>query len=752
MTVILPLISVCPSLRRPLSACALTAVCLLSQSLPADDRPAVGTGTGPDYRREIQPILKTHCFGCHGAEKQEAGLRLDIRSQALSGGDSGIAIVPGNSVQSRLMRRITASRTAERMPPEGTALREADIGLIREWIDQGARGMPVDGNSESRHWAFQPIRRFPLPTVKDSWWCRNLIDHFVLQRLEQQQLQPSGTASRETLIRRLYLDLLGLPPAWDRVAAFVKDDRPDAWEQLVDEVLSAPQYGERWGRHWLDLARYADSTGYESDRPREIWAYRDWVITALNRDMPFDRFVVEQLAGDLLPGPTIDQQIATGFHCNAMLDPGQRWESIIDRVQTTGTVFLGLTLGCAQCHSHKTDPVTQRDFYRLYAFFNEATISPLTLPGPTSTDIRNPATTLVMRYTPQPTHIFRRGDPAQPSELVKPGLPAAFRWIASSRPEDDNNPSGQTRLDLAQWIVAPENPLTARVTVNRIWQRYFGLGLVETESDFGVQTPRASHPELLDRLAYEFRTGGWSLKQLHRLIVTSGTYRQSSQANSTLMQNDPRNRLLARQSRLRLEAEIIRDVWLSAGGLLSDRKGGPSVFPRQPDGVLTNRATQAEWMPSRGEDQYRRGLYTWVWRLTPYPQLPLFNAPDGVTACSRRDRSNVPVQALTLLNDPTFLECAQHLALRVLNAPDCDSDEDRVQFVFRTCLSREPNPLELQVVTQLLNIQRKTLNDHPEDVRQLIPPGISDTSATAAAAWFVVCRAVLNTDEFITRE
>ena len=747
MTRIPCLIRACGDHRRPLFTFALTVICLLNRSLSADDDQTLGTG--PDYLREIQPILEAHCFRCHGVTKQEAGLRLDIRSRALAGGDSGAAIVPGDSAQSELVRRVTVSDAAERMPPAGKALRQSDIRLIQKWIDHGARGIPVHGNSQSGHWAFRPIRRAPVPTVKHPLWCRNLIDHFVLQRLEQQQLNPSGTATRETLIRRLYLDLLGLPPAWDRVAAFVKDDRPDAWEQLVDEVLCAPQYGERWGRHWLDVVQYADSTGFESDKPREIWPYRDWVIAALNQDMPFDQFVIEQIAGDLLPDATVDQQIATGFHCNAMLDPGRRWESIIDQVKTTGTVFLGLTLGCAQCHSHKTDPVTQREFYQFYAFFNAATSSALNLPDRSDSGATKLATTLIMKTSPRPTHIFQRGNPSQPADLVEPGFPSVFQNVSPSIPADRMGPS---RLDLAEWIVSPKNPLTARVTVNRIWQRFFGLGLVETESDFGVQTPPATHPGLLDRLAYEFRAGGWSLKRLHRLIVTSATYRQGSATRTDLMQVDPRNRLLARQSRLRLEAEIVRDVWLSAGGLLSHKTGGPAVFPWQSDGVLNNRATPAVWTPSTGEDRYRRGLYTWVWRLTPYPQLPLFNAPDGVTACGRRDRSNVPVQALTLLNGPTFLECAQHLAVRVVAAPDCDTDPERIQFVFRTCLSREPVRQEQQLVTQLLNTQRTALKANPRAIQQLIPPDVSGTSGPDAAAWFVVCRAVLNTDEFITRE
>ena len=673
-----------------------------------------------DFKRQVLPLFKARCFACHSAKKQEAGLRLDLKSRALAGGDSGTAIRPGNGKASELVRRIASNDEAERMPPDGTALTKEEVSLIQRWIDQGALGLPERADSTFKHWAFQPIKRHQLPTVQNSDKCENEIDHFILQELEQRKIKPAESASRHTLIRRLYLDLLGLQPTWQRTQEFIDDTSPDAWPRLIDEVLASPHFGERWGRHWLDLARYADSTGYEADTPRQIWAYRDWVVEALNENMPFDQFVLEQLGGDLLPNATATQTIATGFHCNAMYDPGVRWESIINQVNTTGTVFLGLTVGCAQCHTHKTDPLTHREFYRLYAFFNDAIMHPMPLTQDTSKAPKEVPTTLVMKATPHPTHIFLRGDPAQPTDQVNPGFPEAFTWkLAPAQWKSGKQDVSKNRLDLARWIVSDENPLTARVTVNRIWQRLFGHGLVPTENDFGVQTPRPLHWQLLDRLAFQFRSNGWNLKSLIRTIVSSSTYRQSSVKRQELAEIDPENRLIAKQARIRLEAEIIRDVSLQVGGLLSTKMQGPSVFPWQPKGVLNNRATPATWTQSTGEEQFRRGIYTWIWRLTPHPHMPLFNGPDGLNACTHRDRSNVPVQALTLLNDPTFLDCARGLGRDIVEQGKA-SDESRIHFMFQKCVSRSATQPEIEVVKQLLNSDREKLIQHPEHLPAIV--------------------------------
>ena len=614
--------------------------------------------------------------------------------------------------------------------------------VSRLWILCLVSVSPLAVRAED-HWAFQPIRRPAAPQLSDSW-IRNPIDRFVLAKLKTKHLRPSPRAPRTTLIRRLYLDLTGLPPSWNQVKEFLADKRPDAYQQTVDRLLASPRYGERWGRHWLDVARYSDSSGYESDRPREIWRFRDWVIQAINKGMPFDQFVTEQLAGDLLPNTTQEQKIATGFHCNAMLDPGVRWESIVDRVEATGSAFLGLTLGCARCHTHKTDPVSHREFYQFLAFFNETTI--VKLPLPVKKADGKPWTTLVLKQSKRVTHLLIRGEPTQPGAVVRPGVPKFLPKLSTKgrRPN---------RLDLARWLFHPRHPLTARVTVNRTWQRLFGLGLVATESDFGVQTPPATHPGLLDFLARELITSGWNTKQLQRLILNSATYQQSSRMSDSLRKVDHRNHWLARQVRLRLEAELIRDIPLAIAGMMDHRVGGPSVFPDQPPNILKNRATPAKWIVSKGGDRYRRGMYTWIWRLTPHPHMPLFDAPDGVASCTKRHRTNNPVQALTTLNDPVFLAAARSLTESMLRP---GNDENAMtQRLFRVCLSRNPDVNELRIVARFVGVQRKELSRDPTAVRKIL--ALSATAPlqprhTEKAVWVVLCRVILNMDELITRE
>jgi mono/diheme cytochrome c family protein len=809
-----------------------------------------------DYARDVKPVLARHCYGCHGPEKQRSGLRLDTCAAALKGGNNGPAIVPGKSSSSRIIQAITATDDVPVMPPKEPRLTTAEIVLLRAWIDAGAPA-PADEvgaqtASKSKHWAFQPPLRPTPPAVNNTAWVRNPIDRFILARLEKEGIAPSPEAGRATLIRRLSLDLLGLPPTDDEVASFAHDDRPDAYERLVDHLLASPHYGERWGRFWLDVARYADSNGYSIDAPRSIWPYRDWVINALNRDMPFDQFTIEQIAGDLLPNATVEQKIATGFHRNTMINQEGginveqfRVDSVVDRINTTGTVFLGLTVGCCQCHDHKYDPITQREYYELFAFLNNVDEPTLELPTaeqlrqrdevrarfaekekqlhqldtttPAQVDAwehrltpeekaqlpaniqailaiaengrdakqkealaatfrktdevrhvvggladplpflraahavaarqrtewqrqitelkkRDPqiVSTLVVqeRKTPRPTHVLLGGDFIRPGVAVTPGIPSALHPL----------PGGSTsanRLDLARWLVDPANPLTPRVTMNRLWQNHFGLGLVETDNDFGTQGTPPSHPELLDWLATEFLARGGSLKAMHRLIVTSATYRQSSRTRPDLANLDPRNRLLARQSRLRLEAEVVRDVALAASGLLSPKMGGPSVFPPQPEGVYRFTQVPREWKPSAGPDRYRRGLYTYFWRSAPYPALLVFDAPESNTTCTRRNRSNTPLQALTLLNDQAFYEFAQALARRVLAEAQPD-EQSRLRLAFRLCMARPPSPLEEARLLQLLTSQDALLS--------------ADGDAHSFAAWTTVARVLLNLDEFITRE
>lgn len=792
-----------------------------------------------DFAADVQPLLARHCYACHGEDLQEGGLRLDRKEAALAGGKSGPAIRPGDAVGSRLVQFVAGVNEKQIvMPPEGERLSADEIGVLRAWIDAGAVWLDATArpNKAAEHWAFKRPERPAVPAVNDAWAC-NSIDAFVAAKLAEQNISPAPVADRRTLIRRLSLDLTGLPPSAEDVARFVADPAADAYERLVDRLLDSPHFGERWARHWLDLARYADSSGYEFDAPRSVWRYRDWVVGASNRDLPFDQFVIDQLAGDLLHGASTEATIATGFHCNAMLDPNLRWEAVLDQVNTTGTVFLGLTVGCAQCHSHKYDPLTQREYYGLYAFFDSATIGDFELATPAekatrdaaqagvdalkkkrsdyeatlkeslaawerglsgeergklpapalaalSTTNRSPdqvsqlvaaragadaehqamsraidelaqkvpklPATLAMRAESRATRLFVRGNPERPGDEVSPGVPAFLPLLRNA------NAARPTRLDFARWLVAPENPLVARVAVNHLWQRYFGLGLVEPVNDFGVQTPAPVHQELLDWLATEFIARGWSVKAMHRLIVCSATYRQSSNARPELQAIDPANRLLARQRRLRVEAEIIRDLSLSAAGLLVPRLGGPGVYPYQPEGVLDGRAGKATWTTSAGDDRFRRGLYTWTWRLTPHPMLPLFDAPDATMACTRRDRSNTPVQALTLLNDPTFVECARALALRAIEASTAESeigDRARLARAFAICLSREPADAEADELLRLLAEQRAELASGGEDARKIVGgEGPADERVVNHAAWTVVCRAILSLDEFVTRE
>jgi len=626
-------------------------------------------------------------------------------------------------------------------------------------------GVPGTGSIEAGdlevHWAFQPPRRHAVPGSAGS----TPIDRFVRARLASRHLAPSPAAPDAVQVRRVTLDLIGLLPDAARVEAYLGDSRPDRWERLVDELLASPHFGERWGRHWLDLARFADSSGYESDTPRQIWPYRDWVIEAFNSDMGFERFVTEQLAGDLLPAADVSQRIATGFQCNVIYDPGVRYEAIVDQVQTVGSVFLGLTLGCAQCHAHKTDPVSHEEFYRLYAFFNETSIERLPLPGfdtgyrdglvirdkQNKTDRPRGPATLMLKSAPQATHVFENGDPAQPGQKVVTGFP---EFLGMARGSDDGT-SVPDRIDLARWILSDQNPLTDRVTVNRIWQRLFGAGLVVTENDFGVQTPPPSHPGLLDHLSLEFRHHGRRFKPLIRSIVLSATYRQSSDVRPELAAVDVRNRLVGRQRRLRLEAEVIRDISLQAGGVLSEKMLGPSVFPDQPPGVLDARATAAVWTPSEGQDRWRRGLYTWHWRLTPHPLKPLFDAPEGVTSCTRRDRSNVPVQALALLNDASFYTAARGLGR--WSWQHGRESAVRVDNTVLRCLCRRPSPVERRVLLELLDSQRATLKSDPAACLAILgldsgEAGEADDDLLERATWVLVARVILNLDEFFTRE
>ncbi|MFO0877139.1 MAG: PSD1 and planctomycete cytochrome C domain-containing protein [Gemmataceae bacterium] len=968
----------------------------------------------PDfYPSKVRPILATHCFKCHGPDEKtrKARLRLDVRDEALKPARSRKrAIVPGKPNQSELYLRVLTSDETEVMPPPSTkaVLTAQEKETLRRWIAAGAEYQP--------HWAFQSIRRPVVPTVGQADWPRNPLDRFLLARLEKERLRPSAEADRATLLRRVTFDLTGLPPSLAEIDAFLADSRPDAYERVVDRLLASPAYGERWARRWLDLARYADTNGYEKDRPRSIWPYRDWVIQALNADMPFDQFSIEQLAGDLLPGAGTHQRVATGFHRNTMLneeggiDPLEfRFHAMNDRVSTTGTVWLGLTLQCAQCHNHKYDPISQREYYQLFAFLNNADepeleivepttearrkevqgkidqleedlarklnpdqlkqfdrwlkgqrekgarwttlrptrargslplltiqddhsvfvtgdqsksdtydltfsgnfdgitalrlevlpderlpargpgrvyyegpfgefflselavdvdgkkvkiqstsesfasggntaaraidgdqqsgwsinggqgrahqavfrfekpvtarelklhmlferyyaaglgrfriaitrdkgpVSALVVPpaleellhlpadklterqlqqlrrvflgsAPEMASVRapvdalrqqlpRPLTSLVFQErpseNPRPTTVHHRGEFLQPTEAVGPGTLSALHLLPADTPKN--------RLTFARWLVSRDNPLTARVTVNRHWAAFFGTGIVKTIQDFGLQGDLPFHPDLLDWLSSEFMDSGWSVKHLHRLITTSAAYRQSSRVSPELLAQDPDNRLLSRGPRVRLEAEMVRDLVLQSSGLLAWKLGGPSVYPPQPSEVTTDGAYgRLDWKPSEGLDRHRRGLYTFMKRTTPFAFFSTFDGPSGETCLARREVSNSPLQALTMLNDLTILEGAQALATQTLNQPG--DAETRLAMLFRRILGRLPTAEESRELLGFHKVQLERFRKKELDPAALAGPGAGDSAERAA--WVALTRVLFNLDETITK-
>jgi len=992
-----------------------------------------------DFAKEIQPLLAEHCFKCHGEKKRNGGLRLTNRRDALAPGDSGKAtIVPGNSAASLLIQKISSANPKEQMPPKGRRLTAVQIDLIRQWIDEGATWP----ETEPQHWAYVKPKRPALPQLK-SKWPRNAIDRFILSRLDKEGLKPSPQAPPEQLLRRVYLDLIGLPPSPKVVDKFLKDPSPKAYGNVVDQLLASPRYGERWARPWLDLARYADSNGFQADQLRDSWAYRDWVINAFNADMPFDQFVIEQIAGDLLPNATPAQRIATGFHrtptCNveAGVHPEEnRVNQIFDRVNTTASVFLGATFDCAQCHNHKYDPFSMKDFYSLFAFFNntpleveqlgngvtwnfygptmDLPISPgqkvkleelnnkqdvqkkaledlraklktkqtiweqhilqalketpqwsvlsvenfsatgnpthkpqkdgsvllagknpdkstytittksdltkitairleaLTDPSmkkngpgrnfaPASNpnfivnefiikangkpvkfasvsasfsqnrwDVRGsidgdlktgwainpafgkpawaiyklaqplelkpnaqlefsivqnhgggrtigrprlsaiegdpsalnlpdnilailkktkrtkkekanlekhflsghpelkalelkvlavdkqikavkPATTLVMveQNKPRKTNVLRRGDYLKPGEEVSSQTPEALHGFKKEWPKN--------RLGLAKWLVTPDNPLVGRVTVNRWWAQFMGRGIVATQEDFGTEGSIPTHPGLLDWLAMEFVENGWSMKHLHKQIVMSATYRQSSHLNPTLLARDPGNELYARAPRLRMSAEMVRDNALTISGLLSTKMHGPPIYPPQPDGIWRHVGRNApKYIAATDENRFRRGVYV-VWRRgAPYTSFVNFDAPDRGSCVIQRPRTNTPLQALTLMNDEAYVEIALAFAGRVLSEMPNTSSNERITHAFKTALSRTPRPEEAAYLENLLKRRLALFQKDPIAVKNLmdgikgwkVPKGMDQAQL---AAWFYVTNILLNLDETITK-
>ncbi|MEE2780704.1 MAG: PSD1 and planctomycete cytochrome C domain-containing protein [Planctomycetota bacterium] len=979
------------------SAGFLAGALSLAVEVPAAER--------VDFVRAIQPLLSTHSYACHPETQVEGGIRWDQKS-ALMGGDSGeVTVVPGKPTEGTLLAYVRGEGD-ERMPPEGEGepLSDDEILLLERWIAQGAE-WPDDAQAEQKitHWSLIAPEKKSLPTIEDEAWAKNPIDHFVLARLEAEGLRPQRPADRYTMARRVYLDLIGLPPTPEQVDAFVSDTDPGAYERLVDQLLSSPEYGERWARMWLDLARYADTQGYEKDARRTIYSFRDWVIKAFNGDMPFDRFTIEQLAGDMLPNPTTDQLVATAFHRNTMTnteggtdDEEFRTAAIVDRVNTTGQVWLGLTVGCAQCHTHKYDPLTQREYYQLYAFlnqsedsdkpsetptmevlppdsrepletrmreladlkeqlqqetpellaaeqmwasqlaeqgppkapeygtwqaigpfevsdfnaafatvfppevevdldaeyedgklkwsarpdYNDGRVHPLTgdyvatylyrtieaeeagpvelyfgsddgikvwlngqsihenkigrsalpdqdrvratlrtgtnhllmkiangggksgfyfrarlgeLPESLLAAARAPAeertkeqqeqitsyfrtitpllkplhdeifrveteirkirdlarapTVPIMRELPpyqrRTTNVMIRGSFLDKGPVVEAGVPASLHPLPEDAPVN--------RMGLAHWIMDTSNPLTARVTVNRFWEKIFGRGLVETSEDFGTQGQPPTHPELLDYLALRFTENGWSMKELLREIVTSATYRQSSQIDEERLARDPDNILFCRGPRFRLEAEMVRDAALATSGLLSGKMYGKSVMPPQPEGVWQVVYSADKWETSEGEDRYRRGLYTFWRRTSPYPAMMAFDATSREVCTVRRIRTNTPLAALVTLNDPAFVEAAQALARDTVNSKAEDL-QDRIAYLFRRCLVRPPRDDEMASIQNLYQAAMDHYRNHPEAASEMA--GLSDganTDAAVLASWTVIGNMLLNLDETLTK-
>jgi hypothetical protein len=695
--------------RTPFRVCSTT----LKVFIPLLVTASALLGADVDFGREIRPILAKNCFACHGPDEsaRQASMHLDTRKAATGEDGSHKAILPGDSANSRVVLRITHPDLP--MPPSGERLSAEEIALIKRWIDEGAH--------YDTHWAFEAPVRPELPAVNNPQWPRNEVDRFVLARLEQEGIEPSPEAGRHTLVRRLYLDLIGLPPTPEQVEAFVNDNSPNAYEKVVDELFASPHYGERWARVWLDLARYADSKGYESDSLRSIWPYRDWVIRALNDNMPFDRFTIAQLAGDLLPVMSQDSLIATGFHRNTMTnDEGGtdneefRDLAIKDRLATTGQVWMGMTWGCAQCHSHKYDPLSHKEFYQLYAFLNQTADADTEQDTP-KLEIDKETTTLVVRELPpdqqRRTRIHNRGSFLDPGDAVEAAVPAALHPFPEKAPRN--------RLGLAQWLVDKRNPLTARVTANRFWARLFGTGIVETEEDFGNQGAAPTHPQLLDWLATEFMRLKWDMKAIQKSIVMSATYRQSSDVTPERLERDPRNQLLSRGARVRLSAEMVRDQMLAVSGLLSEKMYGKPVMPLQPDKVWQVVYSGDSWETSEGEDRYRRALYT-LWRRTsPYPSMITFDAPSGEVCTLRRVQTNTPLQALVTLNDPISLEAAQRLAARALEQSAGGADAI-IERAYLLTLTRPPSEAETDRLRKLFDDARRGLAGDSLSARRLV--------------------------------
>lgn len=734
------------------------------------------------YNFDIRPILSDKCFACHGpdAKKREAGLRLDLAESAyakLKDG-KGVAIFPGKPEQSELYRRITSPDPSYQMPtPESHLglLTETEIGLVKQWIEEGAK--------YERHWAFTTPVLPAVPEVSKGDWPKNEIDHFVLRKMEGAGLEPNEEAGKSHLLKRVALDLTGLPPTVEMQKQFEADNSEKAYEKVVDQLLAQKTYGEKMAVHWLDVARYADSYGYQDDEMRTQWPWRDWLINAFNKNMKYDQFLMWQIAGDMLPNASKEQILATAFFRNhkyteegGVIPEEYRIEYNIDKTKTFSTGILGLTVECAQCHDHKYDPISQEDYYRLFAFFNNSkelgfegaidNTRPAKIPIMTISDeeakslltfINRPDTSRLMvsvlgdqEDTLRPTHILNRGSYDAPGRVVTASaLPAVMRFDTAGLP--------QNRLGLAKWTVSKSNPLTARVFINQIWQEFFGRGIVKSTGDFGMQGDLPTNPALLDWLAVDFMNHGWDVKRLVKQIVTSATYRQSARVTEEKLKADPENIYLSRGPRYRLPAELVRDMVLSTSGLLNPQIGGPSVKPYQPKGLweaaTSGRGTLRTYQQDKGDALYRRGMYTFIKLTVPPPSMIIFDASNRDHCEVKRSKTNTPLQALVMLNDPTVLEASRVMAERlVVKSTDAEAN---IRASFQRIVCRQPTDKEVALLKKYYNEEAAMFSKQQAQAAKVLNVGEYPHEAKAdkvrAAAMMRVINTLYNMEETITK-
>lgn len=730
------------------------------------------------YNFNIRPIFSDKCFKCHGpdANKRQAGLRLDIAEdafKALKDNPRSHAFVPGDPSSSEVFVRITSEDSSVMMPPPASNLKRLtphEIDLVKKWIKQGAK--------YEKHWAFVPPKEAPVPDVDDKTWPKNQIDYFVLNKLEKQGIAPNPEADKERLLKRVCLDLTGLPPSLQLMDSFMADNSPNAYEKVVDNLLKSPTYGEKMTLHWLDVARYADSHGYQDDNYRSQWPWRDWVIHAFNENLPYNKFITWQLAGDLLPNATKEQILATGFNRNhkiteegGVIDEEYRVAYVTDRTNTFGKALLGVTIECAHCHDHKYDPFSQKEYYQLFAFFNTVREKGIesTVGGPetyakkplmqiTNEDVKgilkfvnkqdtNKLIVSVMGDTIRKTYILKRGNYDMHGDSVEPGTPKAILPFPANYPKN--------RLGLAEWLFNKQNPLTARAFVNQEWQEFFGKGIVKSSGDFGMQGDLPTNQPLLDWLSADFRDHGWNIKRLVKQMVMSATYRQSAVVTPEKLKIDPDNSLLSRSSRARLPAESVRDIVLASSGLLTRTIGGPSVNPYQPPGLwemaTSGRGQLATYRQVHGPNLYRRGMYTLIKRTVPPASMAIFDASNRDQCEVRRLRTNTPLQALVMMNDPTVLEASRVLAANLLK--ENSQARWKIYKAFRMIVCRRPNEKELNILNGYYDEQLREINK--QDAAKLLDVGEypipQNLNKVNLAAMMEVIDTMYNMEETITK-